>query len=102
MLIAMCRYWGYKSNLWRTKGNRCALRAAEAAPVAPVAADTAEGAMRAACCDAGAASAFMERLSAKGFMAAQAMAGRKVLALAQADSSAAAFYTRVFVVRFLL
>ena len=96
MLIAMCRHWGYRSTLWRTKGNRCALRVAEAAPVASLVVDTTEGAMRAACRDPGAASALMERLSAKAFTAAQAVGGRKVAELAQADSSAAAFYTRTF------
>ena len=102
MLIAMCRHWGYKSNLWVARGTRCARRA-EAAPVAPVAADTAEGAMRAACRDVSAVSAFMERLSAKGFTAAQAVGGRKVVELAQADSSAAVFYTRVYnVARFFV
>ena len=109
MLLAMCRHWGYKSNLWVARGSKQRARQAEgspvvalpavaspATPVPPVVADADDGAMRAACQDAGAASALLERLSAKAITAVQLVAGRNVRALAQADTAAAAFYTRTF------
>ena len=101
MLLAMCRHWGYKSNLWVARGSRA--RRAEAPPavsspaVSPATVvDTGDAAMRAACRDAGAANAYLERLSAIGFAAAQSAAGQKVRELAQADTAAAALYTRIF------